>query len=105
MSRSFTQFHSPTKPQLSMKSLTSIALIASIIVAFYTQLVLGGSSNLPKNPPVTNKVYFDVEEDGKSIGRITIGLFGTVVPKLLRTSESCVPASLDLATKIPFSTE
>ena len=81
MSRSFTQFHSPTKPQLSMKSLTSIALIASIIVAFYTQLVLGGSSNLPKNPPVTNKAYFDVEEDGKSIGRITIGLFGTVVPK------------------------
>ncbi|KGQ87365.1 hypothetical protein MG5_03112 [Candida albicans P57072] len=25
--------------------------------------------------------------------------------KSLRTSESCVPASLDLATKIPFSTE
>ncbi|ABN65131.1 predicted protein, partial [Scheffersomyces stipitis CBS 6054] len=32
-------------------------------------------------PPITNKVYFDITEDGKPLGRITIGLFGTVVPK------------------------
>lgn len=38
-------------------------------------------SALPENPPFTNKVYFDIEHDGKAIGRITIGLFGTVVPK------------------------
>merc|ERR1712070_783162 len=30
---------------------------------------------------VTNKVYFDVEIDGKPEGRIVFGLFGDVVPK------------------------
>mmetsp|Transcript_23785 Transcript_23785/g.33276 ORF Transcript_23785/g.33276 Transcript_23785/m.33276 type:complete len:271 (-) Transcript_23785:255-1067(-) len=30
---------------------------------------------------VTNKVYFDVEIDGQPAGRITMGLFGDVVPK------------------------
>ncbi|XP_027334011.1 peptidyl-prolyl cis-trans isomerase CYP20-1-like isoform X2 [Abrus precatorius] len=30
---------------------------------------------------VTNKVFFDVQIDGKSAGRIVMGLFGTTVPK------------------------
>ncbi|KAL9230196.1 hypothetical protein vseg_005581 [Gypsophila vaccaria] len=30
---------------------------------------------------VTNRVYFDIEIDGKSAGRIIIGLFGKTVPK------------------------
>ncbi|XP_065672772.1 peptidyl-prolyl cis-trans isomerase B [Hydra vulgaris] len=33
---------------------------------------------------VTKKVYFDLAEDGVSIGRIEIGLFGDVVPKTTR---------------------
>ena len=30
---------------------------------------------------VTDKVFFDIEIDGKAAGRVTIGLFGNVVPK------------------------
>jgi peptidylprolyl isomerase len=30
---------------------------------------------------ITHKVYFDVEVDGKSTGRIVMGLFGDAAPK------------------------
>eukprot|EP00884_Botryococcus_braunii_P023141 jgi/Botrbrau1/9510/Bobra.0211s0001.1 len=30
---------------------------------------------------ITNKVFFDIEVDGKAIGRIVMGLYGNVVPK------------------------
>lgn len=65
-----------------MKVLTALALLASVFYFFFGQLVsASGSGNIPENPPITNKVFFDIEEDGKPIGRITIGLFGTIVPK------------------------
>jgi len=36
-------------------------------------------------PVITNKVYFDIEQGGESLGRITFGLFGKTVP---RTAEN-----------------
>lgn len=62
-----------------MKLITSLLVVLSCVV-FYAQWVKA-ETVLPENPPFTNKVYFDVTEDDKPIGRITIGLFGTVVPK------------------------
>ena len=35
----------------------------------------------PDSAKVTNKVFFDIEIDGKAAGRILFGLFGDVVPK------------------------
>ncbi|KAJ2527889.1 Peptidyl-prolyl cis-trans isomerase B, partial [Coemansia sp. RSA 1935] len=29
-----------------------------------------------RGPIITNKVYFDITQDGESLGRIVIGLFG-----------------------------
>ena len=34
-----------------------------------------------KDPPITRIVYFDIEIDGKPIGRIEMGLFGKDLPK------------------------
>nr|CDJ84524.1 Peptidyl-prolyl cis-trans isomerase domain containing protein [Haemonchus contortus] len=39
------------------------------------------STNKPKGPKVTDKVWFDIESNGQQMGRIVIGLFGKTVPK------------------------
>ncbi|KAF9924526.1 Peptidyl-prolyl cis-trans isomerase B [Linnemannia zychae] len=36
------------------------------------------------DPAITNKVFFDVREGDKDLGRIVIGLFGEVVPRTTR---------------------
>jgi len=48
-------------------------LRSSILLALVARAAAG--------PKVTNKVFFDVEIDGKAAGRITIGLYGKTVPK------------------------
>lgn len=58
--------------------------ILSVLVAIFAIFAgakLVAAADLPENPPITHKVFFDIEQDGKALGRITIGLFGTVVPK------------------------
>lgn len=57
----------------------SLSLTLVAIVSLFSGLV--STAGLPENPSITSKVYFDITEDGKPIGRITFGLFGTVVPK------------------------
>jgi len=46
--------------------------------------VAGTIADEEKGPKVTEKVYFDIEQDGKALGRVTIGLFGATVPKTAR---------------------
>jgi peptidyl-prolyl cis-trans isomerase B (cyclophilin B) len=33
------------------------------------------------SPEITDRVYFDIEQGGKKLGRVVIGLYGKVVPK------------------------
>ncbi|KAK6465769.1 cyclophilin-like domain-containing protein [Scheffersomyces coipomensis] len=72
--------------------LTIIAVLATVII-FYFQLSSNGvfdpatpvTSNANGkdlvNPKITHKVFFEITEEGKPIGKITIGLFGEIVPK------------------------
>jgi peptidyl-prolyl cis-trans isomerase B (cyclophilin B) len=38
-----------------------------------------------RGPKITNKVYFDIEQDGAPLGRVVLGLYGKTVP---RTAEN-----------------
>ncbi|GJJ77441.1 peptidyl-prolyl cis-trans isomerase B (cyclophilin B) [Entomortierella parvispora] len=51
------------------------------LVFFMAVVVLAVTAQAAKGPVITNKVYFDIEQDGKPMGRIVIGLFGKTVPK------------------------
>lgn len=56
---------------LSIQTLT--ALLAAVIV---TVLAMASQTSASKGPVITNKVYFDIEQDGESLGRIVMGLYG-----------------------------
>ena len=53
----------------------------AVFLAVFSWFNMAVSDQLPMNPEITHKVFFDIEQDGVALGRITIGLFGTVVPK------------------------
>ncbi|UZJ53442.1 hypothetical protein CBS101457_002762 [Exobasidium rhododendri] len=54
----------------------SAAALISLALLSLTSLV-----HALEEPKITTSVYFDLEHGGKSIGRITMGLYGDVVPK------------------------
>jgi peptidyl-prolyl cis-trans isomerase B (cyclophilin B) len=57
----------------------------SLLFSFLLVLTLGfalltQAEDSPRGPKITNKVYFDIEQDGESLGRIVFGLYGKTVP-------------------------
>ncbi|KAG0348620.1 Peptidyl-prolyl cis-trans isomerase B [Podila humilis] len=58
-----------------------MATFKRILVLFVAIVVLAVTAQAAKGPAITNKVYFDMEQGGKPLGRIVIGLFGKTVPK------------------------
>ncbi|CAL1402303.1 unnamed protein product [Linum trigynum] len=63
----------------SSKSL-AVALLWSVVL-FGTLALIQAKKSDENLKEITNKVYFDIEINGKPAGRIVMGLFGKAVPK------------------------
>lgn len=59
-----------------MMKILSVLVLSIVLLFGFVQ-----SKELSEDPAITDKVYWDIEEDGKPIGRIVFGLFGGVTPK------------------------
>ncbi|KAK9433974.1 cyclophilin-like domain-containing protein [Lipomyces doorenjongii] len=59
-----------------------LTLLIAVMVAFY---FFGGpgveAAGTVTNPEVTTKVFFEIEQGGKPLGKVVLGLYGGVVPK------------------------
>ena len=56
------------------------------------------SSPVDPQAPITSRVYFDIAIDQKPVGRIVIGLHGTVVPKTVHNFETLCRGDTTIGT-------
>ena len=47
-----------------------------------------GDGPVPPSAPITSRVYFDITMQNKPLGRIVIGLYGSVTPKTCHNFET-----------------
>ncbi|EJD42672.1 hypothetical protein AURDEDRAFT_114926 [Auricularia subglabra TFB-10046 SS5] len=53
----------------------------SFVTVLLALVFYASSVDAARGPVITNKVYFDIEQGGKPLGRVVMGLFGKTVPK------------------------
>lgn len=56
--------------------LASAALLFTVGLVLFSQ-----TAQAAKGPKITHKVFFDIEQGGQPLGRITMGLYGKTVPE------------------------
>ncbi|KAF3481637.1 peptidyl-prolyl cis-trans isomerase B [Arthroderma uncinatum] len=56
-------------------------VLAIAACAILGLLLFMGQTVEAKGPKITNKVFFDIEHDGKPLGKIVMGLYGKTVPE------------------------
>jgi peptidyl-prolyl cis-trans isomerase B (cyclophilin B) len=61
-------------------SLLTLVVVLGLVGLYFAPREAEGK----KGPKVTHKVFFDMEEGGKPIGRIVIAMFGKTVPKTVK---------------------
>ncbi|KAG6085544.1 Peptidyl-prolyl cis-trans isomerase B [Claviceps sp. LM220 group G6] len=54
----------------------SFALLIGVGLVLFSQ-----TAEAAKGPKITHKVFFDIEQGGKPLGRVVMGLYGKTVPK------------------------
>ncbi|KAL7674822.1 hypothetical protein ACOME3_001097 [Neoechinorhynchus agilis] len=81
--RVYFVWHNKSFPRLKISS----SLIAAVVMFFSTVFVLAAFVSVSfslDNAEVTDKVTFEISQSSKVLGRVTIGLFGNVVPKTVK---------------------
>jgi peptidyl-prolyl cis-trans isomerase B (cyclophilin B) len=63
-------------------------VVSLMLILTATFLFMGQTATAAKGPKITHKVYFDIEQNGESLGRVVMGLYGKTVPKVWRASSS-----------------
>ncbi|CAH8522012.1 unnamed protein product [Heterobilharzia americana] len=76
------------------KYMAALKILCSLVIisVFY----LGLTKSQANGPKVTDKVFLDIEVDGKPLGRIIIGLFGKTVPRTVENFKQ-----IAIGTKLP----
>ncbi|KAF9159331.1 Peptidyl-prolyl cis-trans isomerase B [Actinomortierella ambigua] len=58
-----------------------MTLIKRVLTFAVAVVAFAAVAAAARGPAITQKVYFDIEQDNKPLGRIEIGLFGKTTPK------------------------
>jgi len=84
-----------------MSRLTRAAFYSALVLALLSCLLLSSSlfAEAKKTAKITNKVFFDIEIDGESAGRITFGLFGKTVPKTVENFRALCTGEMGVGKK------
>jgi len=79
MGQSSSSNHNKNKK--SLYSTMNIIRCFIVLIALIITVAFATSTGEKKGPKISNKVFFDIEIDGKPAGRILMGLYGKTVPK------------------------
>lgn len=66
----------------SMANLQRI-LVSLMLMCTFSFLYFAQTTEAQKGPKITHKVYFDIQHGDEDLGRITMGLYGGTVPKVV----------------------
>lgn len=61
-------------------------IVSLMVILTATFLFMGQTAAAGKGPKITHKVYFDIEQNGESLGRVVMGLYGKTVPRVCSDS-------------------